>query len=89
MCASNITHTAPLSGLYLRSSISACNNIFSRSSGIHFHVFEDIPTTGVSHHRSSGVKPYLAISDFICSKLFHGLSILVTAIIIGTQADFA
>jgi len=63
--------------------------MFSRSSGIHCHVLEDIPTTGVSPHRSSGVNPCLAISDFICSKLFQGLSILVTAIIIGTQADFA
>jgi hypothetical protein len=61
----------------------------SRSSGIHCHVLDDIHITGTSHHRSSGVNQYLAISDLICSMFCPGLSIFVIAIIIGTHAAFA
>jgi len=89
LCASTITHTADLLGLYLRSSISVWRRTASRSSGIPCHVFDEIPIIGVSPHQSSGISPYFARSCLIFSRFFPGLSILVMAIIIGTPDSFA
>nr|MBR6100025.1 hypothetical protein [bacterium] len=63
--------------------------MYSRSMSIPCPVFDDTPTNGVSPHQSSGVNQHFAISDLISSRLCHGLSIFVTAIMIGTQADLA
>ena len=89
LCASTITQTADLLGLYLRSSISVCKRTVSRSSGIPCPVFDEIPIIGVSPHQSSGVSPYFARSCLMCSIFLPGLSILVIAIIIGTPDSFA
>lgn len=87
--ASTITHTADLSGLYLRSNIAAWRRTVSRSSGIHCPVFDDIPIIGTSPHRSSEVNPCLARSCLIWSIFFPGLSILVIATMIGTPDSLA
>jgi len=89
LCASRSTQTADLFGSYFKSNISACSNICSNNSGIPCHVLDEIQITGTSHHRSSAVNQYFAISDFIWSMFCPGLSILVIATIIGTPAAFA
>ena len=86
---SKTTQTALRFGLYLSSSISACNNIFSNNLSIHSPVFEETPITGTSPPHSSGVSHWAAISAIIWSLLCPGLSIFVIAIMIGTQAAFA
>jgi hypothetical protein len=62
---SSTTQTAERFGLYLSSSISACNKIFSNNLSIHSPVFDETPITGTSPHRSSGVIHCAAISAII------------------------
>jgi hypothetical protein len=63
--------------------------MYSRRRSIPCPVFDDTQTKGVSPHQSSGVNQHLAISALISSILCPGLSIFVTAIMIGTPADLA
>ena len=87
--ASITTPFAFLFGLALRSLSSASRLTFSKSVSIPAPVFAEIGQTIVSPPHSSGSKPFSVKPVFTLSRLASGLSILLTATIIGTSAAFA
>ena len=92
-CLSNLDSitepTAYLFGFAFKSNISAVARIVSNNSSIFWPVWAEILTNGYSPPHSSGVIFKAAISSITLFGLASGLSILLTATIIGTLAALA
>ncbi|MMZ61539.1 hypothetical protein D1872_236930 [compost metagenome] len=90
--SSSASITAPrarLSGFALYSLTSATSRIISSRSSRPIFCLADTLTKIVSPPHSSGTKPYSVNSCFTLSGLASGLSILLTATIIGSPAALA